>query len=763
MAALLLGGALQWAACVAGALGIASTLPYASSRRQLERLPPLLAVLLTAAFCTALQLLPLPLGLVELLSPWRAEVVLGASRALGSSPPTWAALSMDPRATLLELAKFIGYAAFAYAAIFVASSGRRAKKRLLAAVAGVGTAMAAVAIAHRAVGAERLFGFYTPESTSFGFLAPLLNPNHLASLCAMSACVSLVLAIATSRIERRCLWIAAMATCTAVTFLQRSRGAAVALFAGIAVVVVLLYRLRRARARATPRRGDAAAAPAGWLRWLGPAIVLACALALLIVSTASGLWAELANLEAGDLTGREEGKVAAWRHAFALISEFFWTGVGRGAFEVSFPRYHTPSGVAVYSHLENEYLQAFADWGVPAGILLAGLAARWALRAFPQALSGTLEAGAAAALVVVALHSLIDFGLELPAIALPAIALAALLSPAAPRATKSGRPRTSLRIAVAVAALFVIALSAGPWSRSARASREALLAAPEGQRKALAAETMRRHPADYVAAAVMAQALFRERDNRALKLASWSLFLNPSSTSVHLLTGRMLIAAGLPGQACGEFHLALARAPRPIPLVNGIVKLLPPEAISAHCFPLEPHLSIQVIDRLKRLQKPKLALQVARDAAALSPDDAEVLERLGSLELSHGDPASAERALREISAHQPRASATVMLADVFIATNRHDEATELLLSSANQAAVARDRIVLFKALADLYAEQGAHERAKAILSRALRDAGEDRPTRASIHLRLSRVESALGNAHRAEWEARRAEELSRQP
>ena len=58
-----------------------------------------------------------------------------------------------------------------------------------------------------------------------------------------------------------------------------------------------------------------------------------------------------------------------------LIHESPWAGIGRGAFEPVFTRVHPASAFATFSHVENEYVQAVVDWGVPGTIALAGILA----------------------------------------------------------------------------------------------------------------------------------------------------------------------------------------------------------------------------------------------------------------------------------------------------------------------------------------------------------------------------------------------------
>src|SRR5262249_26096099 len=121
-------------------------------------------------------------------------------------------------------------------------------------------------------------------------------------------------------------------------------------------------------------------------------------------------------------------KYAAWRSSATLIDDAPWVGVGRGAFEPAFTRVHPASAFATYAGLENEYLQAVVDWGVPGALLLA-LGLVWlAVMALRRWRHGPLAAGALGAFAVVALQSNVDFGVEFFGVAAPITAVVATLA-----------------------------------------------------------------------------------------------------------------------------------------------------------------------------------------------------------------------------------------------------------------------------------------------------------------------------------------------
>ncbi len=104
----------EWNWCLI-AVGGATALHFAFSKRmpgwRLDRLSlGLIAVIL---FCGVIQLAPLPVALIRILSPARFELIRGAEPVLGM--PRFATLSIVPYATMQEVLNFAGYAATFFA------------------------------------------------------------------------------------------------------------------------------------------------------------------------------------------------------------------------------------------------------------------------------------------------------------------------------------------------------------------------------------------------------------------------------------------------------------------------------------------------------------------------------------------------------------------------------------------------------------------------------------------------------------------------
>ena len=62
-------------------------------------------------------------------------------------------------------------------------------------------------------------------------------------------------------------------------------------------------------------------------------------------------------------------KFHVWERSAALVWDAPWTGIGRGAFELAYPRVADVGGILRYQWMEDGYLQTVVDFGVPVGPL----------------------------------------------------------------------------------------------------------------------------------------------------------------------------------------------------------------------------------------------------------------------------------------------------------------------------------------------------------------------------------------------------------
>ena len=194
--------------------------------------------------------------------------------------------------------------------------------------------------------------------------------------------------------------------------LSMSRGGFLALLSGAGMLVLV----RRAR-----------------FAWAGTALLtLAAAVALVSWMGGQRVESRLATIWRGE--AMQQSRLPLWTDSWPLVVEFPLLGTGYGTFSYVEPlhRAHTAS-IFVHEHAHNEYLEALVEGGVvrlAISLLVIGLVFRFgyrAVRRFDGAPTGGLALGALFGFTTLVIHSIGDFGLHLPAIALLATVLTAQL------------------------------------------------------------------------------------------------------------------------------------------------------------------------------------------------------------------------------------------------------------------------------------------------------------------------------------------------
>jgi O-antigen ligase len=672
VAVLAVGGALRPAQAAVAALVAVALGALVPSRRRLDRASPLVCALGLGAALTALQLVPLPDAVALRLSPAGAALRDQGVEIAGVG--YWPSLSMDAAGSLAALAFFLILLGVAAVALRF-SATERGRYRVIAAVAAVCGLVSVVVGIHELLGATSLYGVYEPAQATPTILGPLLNTNHLAGLTGMGAVAALALfATGKQRTNLRVLWAIVGVACLATSLACDSRGGRLALIAGgvVAAVVLVAQRLLGARERnraARRRQFLSGSLPLG--------IVTLCALVLIVLVSPGGGGRELSETSLSEL-GDPRSKFAAWSSSVELIREAPWVGIGRGALEPAFTRVHPASAHSTFSHLENEYVQAVVEWGIPGAAAMALVLGWLALVAVRRWRDGPLAAGALGALAAIAVQSNVDFGMELLGVAVPAVALAATVAYVPLREVVGG----ALWRARAVRALHVAALGAAalilmsPLTTSVAEEHEAWTGrdVPVDELRA----SIERHPLDYLGYARVADALLRRHDPGGVRYLNHALMLHPTHPGLHTIAARLLHNAGRDPQAAIEYAAAIRGSLDPRPTIREVAaRLRDPEHVVAAIPADHPNLDL-VVRLLRQIERPDLAAAWLARVLEQRPKDVRVCEYLYAISIEQRDLKAAEAAGRRCLAVVPSHQRRIALARVLMQRGAFQEVVQQL-------------------------------------------------------------------------------------
>ncbi len=608
-APLALGGAHPATnAILAALLLIATALSIASpSRTRPSLLMP--GILLVALAATILQLIPLPVTWFALLSPGTYEVL---SLAPGWEN-AWRPITLDLPATAHELVKLT--ICLCGALLAAQLYGRRhslALTDLLRVIALAGGAVMLLGIVQSAAGFDHPYAAFGPVRHR-QFVSSFINSNHLAGFLGFASIATLALALETGRGRRWLPLLGAVAMGTGV-ILSLSRGGIGAYIFSLALCAVVL-----ARGRFT--KGDR---PALWVNGTLAGVLLVASY-LAYTQIVHELWTLSDD--------RAFYKTEIWHPMVDLVAAFPLLGVGRGAFGMAYPRFSSLRAEVMFSHLENEWLQLFVDWGPLIGcIIVAGILYAF-VRAVRRSAHRPSRLIAAFALVHLGLHNLMDFNLTLSSVALPAAMLLVVLGQprnSSRRERKSKRPKAR---ALAWAGLAILSLSAATASwyaidfdinRDYERLRTTLANATAAQRRPQLEAIIQRHPTNFVLPLMVA--LREPNTSRAARSSlHWinrAMYLSPRNAGPHRLAGKALIRLGHERQGLMEYRLACEYQPALTrKVVEEVMQLTGDARDVAELGGDQPAVREFVAGFLLRQKEPELALQV------LEPDAPPQTER----------------------------------------------------------------------------------------------------------------------------------------
>jgi O-antigen ligase len=265
-----------------------------------------------------------------------------------------------------------------------------------------------------------------------GAYGPFVNRNHFAGFLEMG--VGLVGGLIIGRSVRRevmAVYLScALAMCAGIV-LSASRGGALSLVAGVIFLgIVAIPSFISSRSEVRQKRFGVIVRSAG-------AVVLGIAAIFgsLFLVGSEGLVQNIAQSQSESenelLASERYSRRDIWSATGQLIKDHPWLGVGLGAYQFAYTRYDQSSGTQRVEQSHNDYLQIVADAGLIGGLIALAFLILLFTRGFSAAQvrdrrRRSIVLGALTGCFAIAIHSFVEFNLQITANAQLFLALAAL-------------------------------------------------------------------------------------------------------------------------------------------------------------------------------------------------------------------------------------------------------------------------------------------------------------------------------------------------
>jgi len=372
-----------------------------------------------------LQLLPLPAFLWAGL-PGR-QTYLEALQAAGVEPGS-RPLSLIPHATEQALLRLIPPVAVFLSAVTLPTEQLRRLALLLLAMAAAQALLGLLQVGDGADSALRLGNRFMGDSA----VGTYVNRNHLAGLLIMTLPIALgLLAAAVGRPTRD---LDTMSFRQRLARLGGLRYHRLVIHAALALVILVGLVFTRSRAGIGLGMLGILLSAGLFARRLGGRNVyglLGTVLALgLAAALEIGLAPVLERFSASDPLEDERWEINT--ATLRAIGEFFPLGSGMGTYPEMFRRFQPQTITGFINRAHNDFLEWLSGGGLPMAVALLLLLWEYCRR-WPRVLADTtwssfhfIQVGAGLGLLLIGLHSLVDFNLHIPANAVYFALLAAL-------------------------------------------------------------------------------------------------------------------------------------------------------------------------------------------------------------------------------------------------------------------------------------------------------------------------------------------------
>ena len=401
----------------------------------------ILAVFLAVSF---LQVVPLPAGIVKVLSPRAYDIFLSLVRDGIAAPSAWLTLSLAPSATLSELVLILCYGIFGFLVLRTVRSRRQIEIFVVVIVASA-LFQAVYGMTEMFSGHEMIFGRVKRYGAG-SVTGTYVNRNHFAGFLEMIFPLSLGYLLVKARyfamekglsIRQKVLWFGQESLQWTLLLglvpafigvglvFSKSRSGIMVL----GVTAVLAAAATASWREFSDEEGEEHGEGKGARRRFGR-IVRVVVMVVLAAAVWLGIGPVIDRFSEMDIS--YEARRLFYENTVEMIGDFPLAGTGKGTYVDAYAMYEKVDDGVKLSYAHNDYLQFAAENGVAAGgaLAVAGiglvvwLAAMWRRRR--SSFAKGIGLGAMLGVTAILIHGFTDFNLQIPANAVYFTALAML-------------------------------------------------------------------------------------------------------------------------------------------------------------------------------------------------------------------------------------------------------------------------------------------------------------------------------------------------
>ena len=380
---------------------------------------PLLAALGAVGLAAAVQLVPLPISMLESVSPRSLSLLADTDFRYGAGLVHFHPLSVEPSSTAVALTLYVAFAAMMIG--LTRSLGGDRVRRLVEVLTVVGVLLALTGIVQKPLYSGRVLGVWEPQAGGSPF-GPFVNKNHFAGWLLMALPLTLSLLCAGLQQGMRGLRPGFRYK---VLWLSSPEANRLILVAAAAVLMAMALMLTMSRSGITAFAVSLMLT--GWLVSRGfdgtsRRAAIAAYLALLIITTVGWVGADAIVDRFSQANWSEfNNRHGAWADAVTVISSFPYAGTGLNTYPVAARFYQQHDLGVFFGEAHNDYLQLAAEGGLllvlPVLVCIGLFLLEVRRRGQKDTMSTAwwLRRGALMGLVAIALQETVDFSLQMPA------------------------------------------------------------------------------------------------------------------------------------------------------------------------------------------------------------------------------------------------------------------------------------------------------------------------------------------------------------